>query len=181
MLIHDMTRNASIELLTRMRFCRLACAHDGQPYVIPIYCAYHDNYLYSFSRLGQKIIWMRANPLVCVEADELAGSNDWTTVIILGKYEELSATPQHEEHRQRIYKLLRRRPVWWEPGAVKTVGAEKARPVEYIYFRIHINQISGHRAMPAVASSRERLARHAAPVGWLRKMLGRSEPQKGDH
>jgi nitroimidazol reductase NimA-like FMN-containing flavoprotein (pyridoxamine 5'-phosphate oxidase superfamily) len=181
MQIHAMTRNASIELLTRTRLCRLACAHDGQPYVIPIYCAYHDNYLYSFSRLGQKIIWMRANPLVCVEVDELAGSNDWTTVIISGKYEELSDTPQHEEHRKRIYELLQRRPVWWEPGAVTTMPTEKTQPVEYIYFRIHINQISGHRGMPAEASSRERSARHAARVGWLRRMLGSSEPQKGDH
>lgn len=64
--IHDMSRDASIDLLTHTQLCRLAC------YVVPIYCAYHNNYLYGFSRLGQKIVWMRTNPRVCVEADEVA-------------------------------------------------------------------------------------------------------------
>jgi len=59
MLIHDMTQQASIDLLARIRLGRLACAHEGQPYITPIYCAYDDNYLYSFSTLGQKIAWMR--------------------------------------------------------------------------------------------------------------------------
>jgi uncharacterized protein len=181
MLIHDMTRNASIELLTRTRLYRLACAHEGQPYVVPIYCAYHANYLHSFSRLGQKIIWMRANPLVCVEADELASSQDWATVIVLGKYEELPDTPQYAEHRKCTHELLQRRPVWWEPGYFKTALTEKAHPVEFIYFRIHINQISGHRGVPDAASSRELFARHEAPAGWLRRILGRPEHQKGDH
>jgi uncharacterized protein len=177
MLIHDMTRNASIELLIRTRLYRLAYAHEGQPYVVPIYCAYHANYLHSFSRLGQKIIWMRANPLVCVEAEELASSQDWATVIVLGKYEELPDTPQHAEHRKCTHELLQRRPVWWEPGYFKTALTEKAHPLEFIYFRIHINQISGHRSVPDAASSRELLARHAAPSGWLRRILGRPEHQ----
>jgi uncharacterized protein len=93
--IHDMTRDASIDLLTRTQLCRLACTHEGQPYVVPIYCAYHNNYLYGFSRLGQKIVWMRTNPRVCVEADEVASPRHWMTVIVLGEYEEIPHTPQY--------------------------------------------------------------------------------------
>src|SRR5450759_1360749 len=55
MLIHDMTRQASIDLLARMPLCRLACAHEGQPYVTPIHCVYHDLSLIHISeptRLG---------------------------------------------------------------------------------------------------------------------------------
>ena len=177
MLIQDMTRNASIDLLIRTRLYRLACAHEGQPYVFPIYCAYRDNYLHSFSRLGQKIVWMRTNPLVCVEGDELVSSHDWATVIVLGKYEELPDTPQYAEHRKYAYELLQRRPVWWEPGYVKTALTEKAHAVEFIYFRIHVNQISGHRGVPDAASSREVFARHAAPAGWFRRILRRPEDQ----
>ena len=181
MLIHDMTRNASIELLTRKQLCRLACAHDGQPYVIPIYCAYHDNYLYSFSRVGQKVAWMRANSLVCVEADEMASSQDWATVIVLGKYEELPDTPQYELHRKRTHDLLQRRPMWWEPGSVKTELSEKAHPVGFVYFRIHIDQISGRRAISDTVSSCEFSATHEAPASWLRRILGRPEQKKSDH
>ena len=181
MLIHDMTRQASIDLLARMRLGRLACAHEGQPYITPIYYAYDDHYLYSFSTLGQKITWMRANPLVCVEVDELISAQDWATVIVLGKYEELPNTPEYEAHRERAYDLLQRRPGWWEPGYVKTVIGEKTRPIEPIYFRIHIDQISGHRGVPDTASSRKLSAIHERPVGWLRRLFGFPKHKKGDH
>ena len=133
MLIHDMTRQASIYLLGRTQLGRLACAHEGQPYITPIYCAYDDNYLYSFSTLGQKITWMRANSLVFVEADELVSPQDWATVNVLGTFEELPDTPQYEVYGKRAYDLLQRRPVRWEPGYVKTVVHEKTRLMEFIY------------------------------------------------
>src|ERR1035438_5020204 len=80
---------ASIELLARARLCRVACAHENQPYVTPMHCAYDDNHLYGFSTLGQKITWLRANPLVCVLVDEIVSPQDWASVIVFGKYEEL--------------------------------------------------------------------------------------------
>jgi uncharacterized protein len=181
MLIHDMTRQASIDLLARTPLCRLACAHEGQPYVTPIHCVYHDNYLYSFSRLGQKIAWMRANPLVCLEADELTSLQDWATVIVLGKYEELPDTPQHKMYRKRAHDLLQSRPVWWEPAYVRTVGHEKSHPTGFMYFRIHIDQISGHRGVPDMASDQEFSAARDRHVGWVRRILGRREHQKNHH
>ncbi len=152
MLIQDMSRQASVVLLKRTTLGRLACVHEGQPYITPIYYAYDDNFLgeclYCFSTLGQKIAWMRANPLVCMEVDELVSLMDWATVIVLGKYEELPDTPEYESHRKHAYGLLQKRPVWWEPGYAKTVLNEKPRPLIPTYFRIHIEQISGHRGVP---------------------------------
>lgn len=155
MLIHEMTRQACIDLLARTRLCRLACVHAAQPYITPIYCTYHDNYLYSFSTLGQKINWMRENCLVCVEADELVSPQDWATVIALGKYEELPDRPQYHTYRQRAHELLQMQPVWWEPGYAKTVLDGKERPLEFMYFRIQIDQMSGHRGVPDRVSDRE--------------------------
>jgi nitroimidazol reductase NimA-like FMN-containing flavoprotein (pyridoxamine 5'-phosphate oxidase superfamily) len=176
MLIHDMTRQDGIDLLARARLGRLACAYEAQPYITPMNFAYDDGYLYSFSTLGQKITWMRANPLVCVEADELASPHDWATVIVLGKYEELLDKP---EHRQHAHDLLRVRPVWWEPGYAKTVLHGQVRPLECVYFRIRIDQISGHRGVPDTLSGQEFLAKDEGSVAWLRRILGRH--QKGDH
>lgn len=179
MLIHDMTRQASIDLLARARLCRLAYVHEGQPYIVPMYCAYADNYLYSFSTHGQKTAWMRANPLVCVEADEVSSLHDWATVIVLGKYEELPDTPEHKAHREGAHALLQKRPVWWEPAYVKTVLGEKTRPIETMYFRIHIERISGHRGVPDTASGRKFSAAHTRPAAWLRRILGSQKNQKG--
>jgi uncharacterized protein len=175
MLIHDMTRQASIELLMRARLCRLACAHEEQPYITPIHCVYDGNCLYSFSRLGQKVTWMRANPLVCVEAEELVSRQNWATVIVFGRYEELPDTPQYEAGRTHAYELLQRQPVWWEPGYLKTKLSDNVDPMEVVHFRIHVDQISGHRGVPDPVSGREL----SAPVGWLRRILGRPEHKQG--
>jgi uncharacterized protein len=174
MLIHDMTRQASIALLARTHLGRLACAHDGQPYITPMYFAYDEDCLYSFSTLGQKIAWVRANPMVCVEVEELASQHEWATVIVFGKYQELPDTPEYKMYRKRAYDLLRMRPMWWEPGYVKTVLNEKTRPMEAMYFRIHIDHISGHRCIPDTVSGRELSATHEGTAGWLRKILGLS-------
>jgi len=174
MRIQDMSRQASIELLARSRLCRLACAHEGQPYVTPMHFAYDDNHLYSFSTVGQKVTWMRANPLVCVLVDEIVSPQEWASVIVLGQYEELSDETHLVAHRQHAYELLHTHPVWWEPGYVETVLHGKARPMEFIYFRIYIEQISGHRGAPDT----EALADSGASGGtgrWFRRIFGRSE------
>jgi nitroimidazol reductase NimA-like FMN-containing flavoprotein (pyridoxamine 5'-phosphate oxidase superfamily) len=72
-LIQELTSEESLELLARTRFGRLGCALGGESYVVPFYFAFNKDCLYSFSTVGRKIEWMRANPLVCVEADERAG------------------------------------------------------------------------------------------------------------
>ena len=148
MLIQEMTREASLDFLARKRLGRLACARGGQPYITPMYFAHANNWLYSFSTVGQKLEWMRLNPLVCVEADEIESPQKWCSVIVLGRYEELSKTPEHEDARRLAYSLLQRRPLWWEPGYVRMILHGKERELEPVYFRVHVGQISGHRATP---------------------------------
>jgi nitroimidazol reductase NimA-like FMN-containing flavoprotein (pyridoxamine 5'-phosphate oxidase superfamily) len=145
--IHELTRKESLEALTRLKFGRLGCSRDNQPYIVPVYFAYHERHLYSVARLGQKIEWMRANPLVSVEADEIIDHYHWTSVIVQGRYEELLDTPGRRE-RTLAHSLLQERPMWWQPALVTTahVGAPKESPP--VYYRIHIDEVSGRRAQP---------------------------------
>lgn len=149
MFIQNMTRQDSLDLLTRTRLGRLACENNGQPYITPITFACDKEYLYAFSTLGKKIHWMRANPRVCIEADELVTQHDWATVIVTGRYEELTDAPEHKDRQIYAYNLLQKNPLWWEPGYVKTVldGTERSTS-KHMYFRIHIDEISGHRGVP---------------------------------
>ena len=148
MLIHDLARHECIEFLARKRLGRLACARDNQPYITPIFFALDSDALYSFSTEGQKVSWMRQNPKVCIETDDIESPQIWTSVVVFGHYEELPKTPEYEGPRRVAYSLLQQRPQWWEPGYVKTVLHGKERPLELVYFRIAIAQISGHRAAP---------------------------------
>ena len=154
MLIQELTRQESLEVLARTHLGRLACARGMQPYIVPIHFAYQDNWLYSFSVLGQKIDWMRANPLVCVEADQMR-REEWTTVVVFGRYEELSDTSKFQSERTLAFNLLQQRAMWWEHGGAKKMpaGAPAAVPV---FYRIKIEQITGRRAAsePAVPDTK---------------------------
>ena len=146
MLIEETTTQASLELLARVRLGRLACAQGLQPYVVPFYFAYHDSHLYSFSTVGQKIDWMRANPLVCVEADEVVSAHQWMSVIVCGRYEELLDTPQWRSARELAWRLLQQYAMWWEPGHVKTLVHGTERVFVPVFYRIYVAQITGRCA-----------------------------------
>ncbi|HME74073.1 MAG TPA: pyridoxamine 5'-phosphate oxidase family protein [Myxococcota bacterium] len=146
MLIHEMTEQECLNALARLRLGRLGCARENQPYVVPIYFTYHKRQLYAFSRLGQKIEWMRANPRVCVEADELDHSQ-WISVVVFGHYEEFPDTPEYKPQRNRAHELLRRRAMWWQPAYVASAdhAADSSIP---IFYCIHVDRVTGHRATP---------------------------------
>jgi nitroimidazol reductase NimA-like FMN-containing flavoprotein (pyridoxamine 5'-phosphate oxidase superfamily) len=145
MLIQEITKQDSFNRLANMRLGRLACAQGAQPYILPFYFAYDSNYLYSFSTVGKKIEWMRVNPLVCVETDEVMSSEEWVSIIIFGRYEELPNTLEWEAERARAHELLQRKAIWWEPGYVKTIVQGAERQLVPVYFRIYIEQITGHQ------------------------------------
>src|ERR1700690_812634 len=146
MLIQEMTRGDSLSRLKSMRLGRLACAKDAQPYITPFYFSFAGNYLYSFSTVGQRIEWMRENPLVCVETDEVMSSQDWVSIIIFGRYQELTDTAEWEQERAIAHELLQRYPDWWEPGYAKTKIDGRDRPLDPVYFRIEITKTTGRRA-----------------------------------
>lgn len=148
MLIEELTKEASLDLLARSHFGRLGCTHDGQPYVVPTYFAYANDCVYSFSTIGQKIDWMRANPLVCLLVDDVVNAEQWVSVIVLGRFEELSDKPEWRNERSFAHDLLQRKPVWWEPGYAKTIVHGAERPLGPVFYRIHILEITGHRARP---------------------------------
>lgn len=106
MIIREMSRGECLRMLARTRLVKLGCAKNNQPYVVPISLAYHhadggDPCLYGVTTLGQKVEWMRVNPLVCVEVDEVAASDRWASVIAFGRYEELPETPEGTDERFR--------------------------------------------------------------------------------
>ena len=146
MIIRELTRQANLDLLTRIRLGRLACAKANQPYIFPIFFAFHENSLYCASTIGQKIEWMRDNPLVAVAVDEIHSPQQWESVIVSGRYEELADTLETSDIRHLAWSLLQKQKLWWEPAIAETIIGDAKRPMVPVYFRIRIGQITGHRA-----------------------------------
>jgi len=168
-LIQDMTEQESLELLSRVGFGRLGCAYENQPYVVPTYFACRGRILYGFATFGQKIRWMRANPLVCVEADELTSQLDWKSVIAFGHYEELSDVSEWEPEREHARAFLEERG-WWR-GPADITSTHRGGSYE-VWYRIHIERLTGFRAILEAARV---ASRHVEPSarsrGWLKRLV----------
>jgi nitroimidazol reductase NimA-like FMN-containing flavoprotein (pyridoxamine 5'-phosphate oxidase superfamily) len=83
-----------------------------------------------------------------VQADEVVNSEHWTSVIVYGRFEELPDTPEWRTERSLAHGLLQSKAMWWEPGYVKTMLQGKERSLVPVFYRIHITEITGHRATP---------------------------------
>ena len=182
MQVHQLTASECREALDRHMVARLSCTQDGIPYVVPMRFAYDGTYLYGFSLPGQKIEWMRANPRVCVEFDELASHYEWTTLIASGRYEELPDTPEFDAARVQALGALQKLAMWWQPAAERP---DRTKPFAPIFFRIRVTHLSGHRATPEPVESvsmrgRKSIAgqlpdpgqRHGGVIGYLAQLLG---------
>lgn len=148
MLITEITSQECREILARKGFGRLGCSLHNQPYVVPIYFAYEGGQLYGFSTFGRKIEWMRQNPKVCVEVDDVATSVSWASVILDGRYEELPDTREYNSVRQRAYTLLEKRALWWQVARAAGQFQGRHEPIPPIFYSIHIEALTGHRAVP---------------------------------
>jgi len=152
MVITQMTEEESRAWLARASLGRLGCSHDNQPYVVPIYFAYEADFIYVLSTFGQKTEWMRANPKVCLEVDEIANESQWMSVIASGRYQELPE-PQYTAEREHARRLLEKRNRWWQ----NALGERQLRLGDHaiapLFFRIHVDSVTGLRAIDGSAES----------------------------
>lgn len=145
MVVEEMNDEECRSILARNSIGRLGCARNDQPYVLPAYFAYDAGYIYMFSTFGEKIEWMRANPKVCVEVEELAESG-WVSVIANGRYQELPE-PQYAAERAYARKLLGKRYRWWGPALAERQAKTLGDAVEALFFRVQIDSITGLRTL----------------------------------
>jgi hypothetical protein len=148
MLINEISQKECREILARATVGRLGCSHQEQPYVIPTYLAYDDGWIYVFSTFGKKIEWMRENPKVCVEIEEVTAQSQWVSVIANGRYQELPE-PQFTQERGHARKLLEKRHHWWLNALAERRMATPDQSVETIFFRIQVDSVTGLRGETA--------------------------------
>jgi uncharacterized protein len=146
MLIHEMSEKDCRKALKEATLGRLACVRENRPYVVPIYFAFDGEHIYSFTTLGKKVRWMRSNPHVCLEIDEQTSHNNWMSIVVFGRYEELPDEPQYKPARMAAHHLLQRRTMWWEPAYVATEHRQTPDSFTPIFYRIQIESMTGHRA-----------------------------------
>ena len=145
MRIYELDAAECEEILARSEVARLACSRHDQPYIVPIHFSFDGSRkcLYAFSTVGQKIDWMRQNPKVCVEIEDVADKNHWTTVLAFGRFEEMGDSPADRKARDAAQELFSKRAEWWLPAAAK-VGSQEHHAM--VIYRIQIDRMTGRRA-----------------------------------
>ena len=169
--VRTMAKAECVKVLAGNRLVRLACVHDGRPYIVPIHVVREENHLYAFSMPGQKIEWMRRNPRVCVEVEEHGGDRGWKSVVADGLYEELDALPEHERLRDHAWSLLSQYANWWEPGSLKLVAPEISDHSSHVFFRIWIEGMTGREAVEDDAAPNATGERPASPFSKATRWL----------
>ena len=178
MVVDQLSREECLGILAKAPVARLACSADNQPYVVPVYLAYFqnadgDDLLYGFTTLGRKVEWMRANPLVCVEVDQVSSRSQWVSVIAFGRFEEIpnvhehvcgrppersslvgrrrSKAPTWEPANEQLFahRLLEDRAMWWEPASTVRAGihcADRPDHILPVFYKIRLTEVTGYRA-----------------------------------
>lgn len=147
MRIVAMSQQECKELLSRVSIGRLACAQDNQPYVVPVGFSYEPPaHVYVFSTLGKKIEWMRKNPKVCLQVDEIGNRSNWDSVIVTGTYLELRE-PQYTAQRQHAIEKLGEFSQWWKTPLAQRREQTSDADIETVFFRIDISDMTGLRTI----------------------------------
>ena len=100
--VEDMPLEEMKQLLQRVGFGHLGCSRQGRPYVVPMHYAYDSHDLYLFTTEGMKTQYIAANPEVCFQVEEVHDRSRWSSVMVTGRAERITAQGEKEHAKQFI-------------------------------------------------------------------------------
>jgi nitroimidazol reductase NimA-like FMN-containing flavoprotein (pyridoxamine 5'-phosphate oxidase superfamily) len=133
------------QLLGSQLIGRLACAMEGDPYIIPISYAFHNGEIYCHAEEGKKIDIMRSNPRVCFQVDEMKDMANWKSVIVNGDFQEM----KEKEDRTKVLQILLDRYLPVISSVTTHLGEhwpfhpEKADSIKGVMFKILVREKTG--------------------------------------
>ncbi len=123
------------QLLHRQRIGRIGSAAVGHVEITPIIYGYDGTSIYGHSRFGRKIQYMRGNPEVCFEVEEVVDPTSWRVVVLNGTYEELTDL----RDRDRAMRLI----LAQAGGGPESSAVHVERGEELVIYKIRIGHRSG--------------------------------------
>ena len=146
-MIGNLTKEQISNMLSSQMIGRIACCDLQKPYIVPIAYAYDGKDIYCQTTEGKKIRFMRENPNICFQIDFSNNITNWQSIIIYGKFEELS---QKETESAREFLVNKIMPLMtnskihgyehWEAREQHLDDSQRVKP---IIFRLKIEEISG--------------------------------------
>jgi nitroimidazol reductase NimA-like FMN-containing flavoprotein (pyridoxamine 5'-phosphate oxidase superfamily) len=144
-MIATLSPGAIEQLLHEQVVGRIGCHARGRTYVVPTTYAYIDGAAICHTGNGLKVRMMRENPDVCFEVEDLRHLPRWSSVVALGRYEELLGDEADRALDQLIARLGATPPALtsmpWQGAGTTDAVSRASRPE--IVFRIVLTEKSG--------------------------------------
>ena len=126
---------------------RIGCSDGNKTYVVPVNYVYDGKFIIGHSLTGLKIRMMRKNPDICFEVDEMKSFTKWKSVIVWGRYQELT----DERDRYNAMKLFVERMMHMkisETAVPPEIAEKRVHPrspgnIKPIIYRIVITEKTG--------------------------------------
>lgn len=132
------------DLLLKQVTGRIGCYYDGTSYIVPTNYVYVSPDIFAHAADGKKIHFMRENPEVCFQVDEIKSIFNWQSVIAWGRFEEITDIAD----KQRVMQLLIDRIMTDNPAVHPSHGITEndfdiGTSVELIIYRITLSSKTG--------------------------------------
>jgi uncharacterized protein len=137
--IDEMGLDEIHDLLHKVEYGHLGCSMDGSPYVVPIHYYFEDSNLYLFTTVGMKTQYMDANPLVCLQVEEIRDLAHWRSVIIMGKAERLT----EQSEIDRIMQAVKIHNPTFSPALNRTWVDSWGRANSIAIYQIRVSEMTG--------------------------------------
>lgn len=141
--VEDMPPAEMHSLLQTANFGHLGCANNSRPYVFPMHYAYDGKELYFLTTEGMKTQFLKGNPQVCLQVEQVTDSSHWRSVMVIGHAERLTELKDTERAMQQITE---RNPTL-TPAISATQIDAMGRAVEIALYRITPEIIDGRKTL----------------------------------
>ncbi|WP_037319687.1 pyridoxamine 5'-phosphate oxidase family protein [Salegentibacter sp. Hel_I_6] len=143
------TSTESTQFLAENYIGRLGYISKERVEIIPItYCFDTDHHsILSYSGQGNKIDAMRKNPLVSFQVDEITNLEKWKSVLLHGKFEELTGIDAKYMLRifsEGVKKVIKAKEKS-SPGFIRDFSSKITNSITPIVYRINIDEITGRQ------------------------------------
>lgn len=141
--IEEMYDDEIRETLKRLNYGHLACCKDNLPYVVPVHYAYDGEHIFIYTTEGKKAEMLRANPELCLQAEDVIDNDNWVSVIAFGQAEQLI---DGEERSAAVDLILKINPRLTPAVSIRWMDSWVRENVEVIY-RVRPRKMTGRRTV----------------------------------
>lgn len=141
--IEEMYDDEIRKTLKRLNYAHLACCRDDLPYVVPVHYAYDGEHIFIYTTEGKKAEMLRANPELCLQAEDVADKENWVSVIAFGQAERLV---DEDERRSALDRILEINPRLTPAVSIRWMDSWVRENVEVIY-RVRPRKMTGRRTV----------------------------------